>query len=271
MKEKINPFIDTGDIKLEDGELLTYLNCDIGNIKIKNTYMVSSKGRIFSYNNKEDKLIEMKPSNNNNKKYYRLNVQNINNKRCTISVHRAVLSSFNPIEDMYNLTVNHKDGNKSNNSLDNLEWTTNIENIHHACDNGLRENSDSLTDNILLKVIEFAKQGLSDIDISKLLSIKLESVKNIRSGHGYMKNRLKILNLIPINKITRITDEIIIKVMELAKEGYSDIAIANELGLKYNTVKNIRVGRNGRFDKRLEKLNLKPIVNEEYINKCYRK
>lgn len=45
-------------------------------------------------------------------------------------VHRLVMSSFLPTEEKKD--VNHKDGNKANNSLNNLEWVTKSENTRHA-------------------------------------------------------------------------------------------------------------------------------------------
>ena len=39
-------------------------------------------------------------------------------------VHRLVLSTFSPCENMESLLVNHKDENKLNNRLENLEWCT---------------------------------------------------------------------------------------------------------------------------------------------------
>lgn len=57
--------------------------------------------------------------------------------RKTFKVHRLVAQAF-----ISNLSgrdvVNHKDGNKSNNSVTNLEWVTQQENCSHACETGLR-------------------------------------------------------------------------------------------------------------------------------------
>lgn len=56
--------------------------------------------------------------------------------RNTEKVHRLVMKTFCPIT--LNLQVNHIDGNKQNNNLDNLEWSTAQENIEHAQKLGLR-------------------------------------------------------------------------------------------------------------------------------------
>jgi hypothetical protein len=50
----------------------------------------------------------------------------------TFFVHRLLMMTFNPNENAHKLEVNHKDGNRGNNSLDNLEWMTRVENMKHA-------------------------------------------------------------------------------------------------------------------------------------------
>ena len=70
--------------------------------------------------------------------YYRVRLTLANGKRRNFPVHRLVLGMFSPINNMTELQVNHIDGNKHNNTLNNLEWCTSKENIHHAMRLGLR-------------------------------------------------------------------------------------------------------------------------------------
>lgn len=67
---------------------------------------------------------------------YKTTTLYINGKGKIHKVHRLVASVFidNPESKEF---VNHKDGNKANNRVDNLEWVTAKENCVHAIENGL--------------------------------------------------------------------------------------------------------------------------------------
>ena len=52
-------------------------------------------------------------------------------------VHRLVLETFSAEHDEHKTDVNHIDGDKGNNRLDNLEWCTRSENNYHAYNTGL--------------------------------------------------------------------------------------------------------------------------------------
>lgn len=63
------------------------------------------------------------------------------NKREKVLVHRLVATAFlSEGKDLTGLEVNHIDGNKLNNSVENLEWVTHSENILHAYKNKLIPN-----------------------------------------------------------------------------------------------------------------------------------
>ena len=64
----------------------------------------------------------------------------VNNKNKNVRIHKLVAETFIPNPN-HLPCVNHKDGNKQNNKVDNLEWCTNRYNTIHAWNNGLMENT----------------------------------------------------------------------------------------------------------------------------------
>ena len=53
-------------------------------------------------------------------------------RRYMRQIHRLVLETFKPVIGMEDLQVNHKNGDKSDNRLENLEWVTPTENTRHS-------------------------------------------------------------------------------------------------------------------------------------------
>lgn len=100
--------------------------------KTKGFIEVSSEGRVRSLLKGSPHILKEQVDN---KGYLRARMT-IERERISIKVHREVAKAFIPNPD--NLPqVNHKDGNKQNNRVDNLEWCTSKENAHHAIENGL--------------------------------------------------------------------------------------------------------------------------------------
>jgi hypothetical protein len=64
---------------------------------------------------------------------------NFGGRRYQRTVHKLVADTFLSEHRFSGATVNHIDGNKTNNRVDNLEWVTMKQNIHHAMRTGLRK------------------------------------------------------------------------------------------------------------------------------------
>lgn len=108
----------------------SYKISDTGEVWSKDRYIVDSKGRKRFW--KGQKLNpDIAPNG-----YYRVTFAYGRKNRVQRYLHRLLAEHFIP--NPYNLPqVNHKDGNKLNCSLDNLEWVTVKENVIHAYRNGL--------------------------------------------------------------------------------------------------------------------------------------
>lgn len=150
-----------------------------GSYEVSNLGNVRSLGRMTKKGFIKGRLLKQW---NNNNKYPRVSLQD-NSKSHSILVHRLVAQSFipNPLEKPF---VNHKNGIKHDNRVENLEWVTANENMRHAYDTGLmeavhilkgvsKENRwyDKLDQKQYLMIYTLYKNGFSSKDIAKQFDI----------------------------------------------------------------------------------------------------
>lgn len=109
----------------------------------------------------------------------------IKNCRRNAYIHRLVAETFLP-NPLNKKCVNHKDGNKQNNNIDNLEWNTYKENQNHAYDNNLWDlNGENcrlakLTNKKVLQIRKLSFAGeLTNKEIAKKFNIYHSTVYKI--------------------------------------------------------------------------------------------
>lgn len=90
-------------------------------------------------------------------------------------VHRLIAITFIPNPNDLPM-VNHKDGNKLNNSVENLEWCTRSENTKHSYENGLQTVATNPhgTYRVLnacdkQQILNLHTKGMKDADIAKII------------------------------------------------------------------------------------------------------
>lgn len=132
-------------------------------LEYEGLYHISNLGRIRSLNYNNTTQIKIR----------KLDVRGMylaiclcrHNIKTKYSVHRLVAINF--IENPQNKPeVNHIDGNKMNNHVDNLEWVTTSENRHHAFNTGLQKSAKYWTGrfgkdhNLSKEVNQYDKNGV---------------------------------------------------------------------------------------------------------------
>ena len=112
-------------------------------------------------------------------------------KAKTILVHKLIAETF--IENPNNLPyINHKDGDKTNNHVDNLEWCTASENIKHAFDTGLAVNPKGdksplarFTNEQVREIRYMYGKGVSETSLAILLGVSQSTIGRIVRGERY--------------------------------------------------------------------------------------
>jgi hypothetical protein len=152
------------------------------------SYTVSNLGRVRSIKREQAVILKVFK---NNYGYLQVCLYNENNKKCGRYIHRLVASAF--ISNYENKPeVNHIDGNKANNSVNNLEWNTDSENKKHAYTTGLcsragvHNNLTRLTEDQVIEIYMLAHAGsLTQNEIGQLFGITYSAVSCIKSGKNW--------------------------------------------------------------------------------------
>lgn len=134
------------------------------NFPLNNNYMVSKDGKIYSLiKNKLMKQIETKNG-------YLVVYLKPKNKRRVFKIHRIVAITFLRNENNYP-HINHKDGNKKNNKLNNLEWCSPKQNMEHSLRLGLHKNLNTKN------AVEKLKIKIIDTNTNKIYNSLTEAAK----------------------------------------------------------------------------------------------
>ena len=143
-------------------------------------YLISNTGRVKN-------IVELRDLKfYNSKGYSKIELVNDSNQDKKVFVHRLVAINFIP-NPSNKPQVNHIDGDKKNNRVENLEWCTQSENMKHAFKTGLSVSlkgedafNSKMTDDKVLLLREMYESGEFLLrELAEEFNIGIASVWNI--------------------------------------------------------------------------------------------
>ena len=160
-------------------------------------YQISNSGRVKSIERKvryknnrhegfriiKEKILKIRK---NKYGYSSIRLYNENSKQKDFTIHRLVAQAFIPNPEN-KPCVNHIDGNKMNNHIDNLEWCTHTENSKHSYDKGLqskkgeKHHMNKLTENDVIVIRSLLEKiSLTKKEIAEIFNVSEYTIRDIQ-------------------------------------------------------------------------------------------
>lgn len=144
-------------------------------------YLIDASGNVFSEITTNSRRRGIIHPFLNNSGYLRVGLFDKNGVRKIHYIHRLVAQAFlgNPKGERY---VNHKDGNKQNNNVSNLEWCTQKANIAHSIAMGKQRNRKVLVvQNGMSKIYDSMRKASSALGkYEPFLALHMKGLKEFR-------------------------------------------------------------------------------------------
>ena len=167
----------------------------------ENDYIVTDNGEVYRLPHQRCKETKKQKLREHNNGYLRATIHGKD-----MYVHRLVALCFIDNPNGYK-EVNHKDGNKKNNAVSNLEWCDRRKNNKHAFETGLRDYGELkkislskkaiearhkrrlLTDNQVLEIRHMIEQRISTRKIAAMFNCNHGTIDCIKYGYSYKEVR----------------------------------------------------------------------------------
>lgn len=156
-------------------------------------YLISDEGVVYTTSRQGSAGGKLKLHLNNNG-YLRADLRNGEEHKSKL-VHRLVAQAFIPNPENKKC-VNHKDGNKRNNCVNNLEWVTHSENMKHAIKTNLchvpglsgeQHPNRKLTRDQIEEIKTLFADGIVRSTIAKRYGVSKEQIYNITNNKQWKK------------------------------------------------------------------------------------
>ena len=161
-------------------------------------YAVTEDGRVWSYPKPLSGALKgkgytkgkwLKLTNSRGYRCVRLGVGRVG------FAHRLVALTYLGAPSVEAPHVNHKNGNKADNRVENLEWCSQADNNRHAWRTGLAKAAKKINPEQVQKVLAMLKSGMTQVQVAKQFGVGKSTIGRVSQGIGYLGSQVDLAGI----------------------------------------------------------------------------